>query len=326
MDKISVIIPAYNAQEFITRCVNSILKQTYEELEIIIVDDGSTDHTSGLCRKFIQQDNRVRYIYQENKGPDYARKTGVQNSTGKYLTFVDADDYIEGDMIQKMYQKIQEYKCDIVCSQVKRVNSRGKVWNAKKELLEDVICNSVNESMYYYFVKGCVSGCYYAKLYRKEIFENYHFIENSIIGEDITAVLFAIQHSNKMYIMKESYYYYYWNKSSISHGGYTRKHYDSLLNYINVREKLIEKNYVSPEYVLGYFMECEMAIATAMSRNWNKDLRAITVLKNDIKKNFKNVMKNDKTALYMKACMILFCVSPSLFIALYRVLYLLTGR
>ena len=126
--------------------------------------------------------------------------------------------------------------------------------------------------------------------------------------------------------MPDSFYYYYWNDNSISHSGYTQRHYVSLLNYIKVRDELLSKKYIDAKYIAGFFAEYEMAVATAMSRNWNRDAKAVSELRGDLCKYRSDIMSNTLTPMYMKMCIWLFTTIPSLFMLLYRILYLLTGR
>lgn len=326
MSKVSIIVPIYNAQKYLKRCMDSILQQTYTDIEVILVDDGSTDDSAILCKEYADRDVRVRYIYQENAGPDYARKKGVRVSTGKYLTFVDADDYVEPCMIQRLHHELIAHDCDMVCSQVKRVDDNGKTWETMQVPVSGVFCESVPESMHQFFVTRYLSGSYYAKLYKRELIIDYEFVKDSLIGEDITAVLYALQKAKKVYLMPESFYYYYWNTNSISHSGYTKRHYVSLLNYMKIRDELLSQNYIEAKYITGFFAEYEMAVATAMSRNWNRDAKAVSVLREDLRKYQSDIMDNPLTPLYMKGCIWLFGTMPSLFMLLYRILYLLTGR
>lgn len=99
---ISVIIPVYNCEKYLSRCLESVLNQTYKELEIILINDGSTDHSADICKKYAAKDDRIKYVEQENHGVAYTRKHAVQLATGQYVGFVDADDYIDDDLYEKM--------------------------------------------------------------------------------------------------------------------------------------------------------------------------------------------------------------------------------
>ena len=111
-DKISVIIPIYNTEKYLPRCIESIIKQTYDNIEIILVNDGSTDQSSKICKKYSRIDNRVVLIEQDNKGAAAARNTGLRHATGNYIGWVDSDDYIEPDMFEKMLDCIHKENAD----------------------------------------------------------------------------------------------------------------------------------------------------------------------------------------------------------------------
>ena len=102
--KITVIVPVYNTKKFLTRCVNSILKQSYENLEVIIIDDGSTDGSAQVCDELSKSDKRVRVIHQKNKGIATTRNIGIENATGYYISFVDSDDYLEKDLYKNLIE------------------------------------------------------------------------------------------------------------------------------------------------------------------------------------------------------------------------------
>ena len=112
--KISVIVPVYNTRDCLKRCVDSILNQTYQNLEVLLVDDGSTDGSGQLCDAYAKQDNRVRVYHKENGGASSARNLGMQNAIGDYISFIDSDDYIDSDVYQMMIELIQEKDLPIV--------------------------------------------------------------------------------------------------------------------------------------------------------------------------------------------------------------------
>lgn len=106
---ISVIVPVYNTKEYLERCVNSLLKQTYQDMEIILVDDGSTDGSGEICDRFAEQDRRVRVLHKENGGSSSARNLGIENAEGDYIGFVDSDDYVDADMYERLYAAVYEH-------------------------------------------------------------------------------------------------------------------------------------------------------------------------------------------------------------------------
>ena len=117
---VSIIIPAYNAEKYIEQCIDSIISQTYKNIEVIIVNDGSTDNTLAICEKYAKEDKRIKIVKKKNEGVSKARNDGIKIATGKYIMFIDSDDYIDDDYIEIMHKNIVEKKADLVVSNYTR--------------------------------------------------------------------------------------------------------------------------------------------------------------------------------------------------------------
>lgn len=149
-DKITVIVPVYNVENYLRKCLDSIITQTYKNIEIVVVNDGSTDASGEICKEFAEMDHRITYIEQENAGLSAARNTGLNNMSGNYVTFVDSDDWIELDYVETLYKKITEYQADIAVGNYYSFNE--------------------SEGMFYFHISG---DSYYEKVYDNvSIFEN----------------------------------------------------------------------------------------------------------------------------------------------------------
>lgn len=323
---ISVIVPVYNAEKYIKRCVDSILNQTYGNIEIILVNDESTDNSFSLLSEYESSDQRIVVINQTNSGPDYARKAGVVRAKGEYITFVDADDYIEYTMIADMVAKAQEYDCEMVTTYPTRFNDEGKFWVTDAFPHNECIFDETEQILTEYFCSRIISGAYYGKLYKKELFDEYEFQKDSVIGEDVAGVLYVLLRVKNVLVLSESYYKYYWNTKSISHSKYTPRHLKSLKYYMMLREHLLNLHLINDQAVVGYFAEYEMAVATAMARKGKYVKETGKLLKSDIGRRLKDILANKYTAAYMKLCIMIYVISPRVFVLLYRIFYLLTGR
>ncbi len=325
-DLISIVVPVYNAQAYLERCICSIQKQTYSNWELIIVDDGSTDDSVKEAYRCIKDDSRCIVVTQQNMGPDAARGSGVKAAKGKYLMFVDADDYIDKQALEKMYEDITAADYDIVSYRITRFNDDGKCWITDAGGDTDMACLSVEESMRQFFVTRRISGSYPGKLFKTSIYKDYPFKKDTLIGEDISGILYALGCSGKVLVSNRAYYNYYWNTNSISHSKYTKRHLYSLKNYIDVCKKQLALGYLEQKAIVGYFAEFEMAVATAMARANVFDKEAACLLRGDIRSKWKLIRKNISTPAYMKMSMLIFIVCPRVFLLLYRILYLCTGR
>ena len=322
---ISVIIPVFNTEKYLTRCLESIVSQTYDYYEVIMVDDGSTDGSGSICKVYAEKDSRFRYIHQENAGPDMARKTGTEASIGEYLTYVDADDYISRNALEVMIANANETFADIVCSQIVRFDEKkewsGSVYNGNLRILKEKA-----EILNAFFVSETLIGTYYAKLIKRPVMEDYSFIKDGLIGEDITAALYMFDKAKTISLIPDKTYYYYQNSDSISHAKYSHRHAVSLDNYLKLRDLYLNRDGVTPQRICGYFAAYQMAVATAMGRSGSYEKKPGELLRKDLKNHWQCIKNDDKTALYMKLCIWLYMHMPKVFIGLFHILYVFTGR
>ena len=132
MPQLSVIVPIYNAEKFLMRCVNSILDQKFKDFELILIDDGSSDASPEICDEIIKNDNRIVVIHQDNAGVAAARNIGIEIATGNYIAFVDSDDFIEEEMYFSMINIAEKYNCDVVmCDCIKEYKSESELYTHK---------------------------------------------------------------------------------------------------------------------------------------------------------------------------------------------------
>lgn len=207
MTKVSVIIPVYNAEKTIEKCINSLLNQTFEDYELIIINDGSKDNTKILLEKF-KDDNKVIIINKENEGIGKTRNLGIKKAKGEYITFVDSDDYVDKKMIEKYYNFAYKNNLDLVTSTyTKVINGKLVSWPG----IKFDISNLKQNPRILNFVE--YGPC--AKLYKRQMIidNNIFFVENKKY-EDIPFVCKALLKSEFIGYLDESYYYYVINNNS----------------------------------------------------------------------------------------------------------------
>lgn len=237
--KISIIVPVYNAEKYLTKCVNSLINQTYRNLEIILVDDGSKDESGSICDEFALKDTRVKVLHKENGGLISAWKAGVEKSTGRYLNFVDSDDWVDLNMLEEMSEYLTGIEKEIIASDyvIERENSNSTfVWQQlspgeydRHVLKKEVIPNLLGREKRYVTISRCMK-----LISRKLIEDNMKFsVPQIVFGEDTTIMLPALIDCDRLVIMDhKAYYHYFYVKESMVHK------YDSRL-YDNV--KLLKK-------------------------------------------------------------------------------------
>lgn len=214
--KISIIVPIYNVENYLEKCIDSIVAQSFKDFELILVNDGSTDQSGEICEKYAEKDNRITVIHQENKGVSAARNTGINRAKGEYIGFVDPDDDIEPDMYKELYEQAHINNADMVVSSIKTINDKTKetkissVWEKvncsidKKEIENDIIPSILNSR--YYSLLSCCN-----KLYKRKWFSEYGytFDEKRHHGEDARLNLLLLQEIQSIVFLKEPFYNYY---------------------------------------------------------------------------------------------------------------------
>lgn len=211
--KISIIIPIYNVEKYLPACVESILQQTYKNLEVILVDDGSPDRCPVICDELAQKDDRIRVIHQKNKGLSGARNTGIDNAQGDYLIFVDSDDTVEQTLVEELYTYAEKWNCAIVAC-------------GRNYIFEDgqIVCKIVrDESKVYGFEEAMqemnsfrlFDMSAWAKIYRKELFEDIRFPEGKL-SEDYYIMYKLFDKAQTIGYVAKPLYNYLQRQSSIS--------------------------------------------------------------------------------------------------------------
>lgn len=172
VSKISVVIPCYNCEKYIGRCLDSIVRQTYSNLEIIVVNDGSTDNTQAVLSNYVN-DVRIRCITQENGGEAAARNTGIEAATGEYIGFVDSDDYIEYDMYQKLYSALIAANADVAIGNYNVVYENGEAMNCYSTMSGEIF--DIQEDILSFWVKICATAkpnnYVWTRLYKKNLLD-----------------------------------------------------------------------------------------------------------------------------------------------------------
>ena len=204
MKKVSVIVPAYNAEKYLEACLDSICEQTYPVLEILVVDDGSKDLTASIIRSRAEQDARIIPYYNENHGVSYSRNFGLEHCTGEYVTFVDADDLVAPDFIAQMIHDLEEADADIAVIGV----AKSKLF--EPEMFTNGVTSTYEESEMLKQVFGAFEGFVCNKLYRKSLLQTKSIrLEQSIaVCEDLLFnVIYLLNCKKAVYNCGQKYFY-----------------------------------------------------------------------------------------------------------------------
>lgn len=219
MKKISVIVSVYNTAAYLEKCVNSICTQNYQNLEIILVDDGSTDgHSSDLCDQLAEKDSRVRVLHKKNGGLSSARNAGLAVAKGDYITFVDSDDYLREDMYSQIFESASDYLEDertILCGGFVRVDENGNILRSRVGVEQAMVIDTETYVKSLLMHKGDTSVC--TKLFPKHLLENHRFQEGRL-NEDLLFMMELMSEVSHMVFSGERGYYYLCRTNSTSNG------------------------------------------------------------------------------------------------------------
>lgn len=298
---VSIIVPVYNVEKYLERCIDSLVNQTLKDIEIILVDDGSTDSSGRICDEYAKKDKRIKVIHKENGGVSSARNKGIEKSKGKYIMFCDSDDWIEHNMLEILYDNIEKKKTDIIFS-----GFYGDLYidnNLYKSVSEgisfDINSNIVGFNKLFIYIFNTSRTALqspWAKLFKTEIIKknNILFKTNMICYEDFEFNLRYLTYCNSFTYLKDIMYHYVNNygESSLSRRNKNNLVYEisctyeafmNFLIYINAEQDL--KN-----YVYEYFCEAFLLPIRKIADSKNK-------LKYNIQKEVLNDLINDKSFL-----------------------------
>lgn len=288
---VSVIIPVYNVEPFLRRCVDSVINQTYAEIEIILVDDGSSDKSGTICEEYADVDTRIRVVHKENGGLSNARNVGIDISVGKYIMFVDSDDWIRKDCVEILLAALQYGKTQIsACAYLKTDEYRNdNVDSAKGVDIHDTAeIWTLDDAYRHLFLNQGIDHSACAKLYKRSLFQEIRFPPGKLYEDQfVTYKLFHIA-KGVAYIGQELYFYFD-RPGSIQNESFTVRKMDELEAAVECVKFIDEQYpYLYEEVICRLLSSCfHMIFAIDDKRKWNEELKT---LKNIIKQNRKKMV------------------------------------
>lgn len=236
---VSIIVPVYNAEEFLVDCIQSLLNQTYQNIEIILIDDGSTDQSKKICHTFSSQDKRVKVYSINNSGVSNARNFGIEHALGKYIMFCDSDDIYNLNFIQIMRDNLIKSNSELGICCYKRFRNRPNFENTKYSKINYEIINS-NDYYNLILFNEKISGYIWNKIFVKDILiQNKIFFDSKIHEvEDLYFVIKYLKHVNRVTLINEELYYYRDNPMSIMNQNFNYKKYSALYGRHNIYKEI----------------------------------------------------------------------------------------
>ncbi len=310
---ISVIVPVYNIMEYLPRCVDSLCAQTYENLEILLVDDGSTDGTSALCDGLAKKDGRIRVFHKENGGSSSARNLGIAHSRGEYIGFVDSDDYVEPQMYEELYECIEQFRTDIAQIGRDEIDARGnRLPNICEPPSERIFINSEKFMEELLMHRGDCSFC--TKLVKKELFLNRHFPIGEL-NEDFKLLVQMLPHVKGIVSSPLQTYHVFYrigsNTRKADKKDFSRVYGDCVEN-ADMVELLVQENYPELKAVafrFGIFQRLEYMLHIPVEQMHSGTQQYLQIIEY-LRKNWWNSMKNPVLTKKNKIYHTLFAMAP----------------
>lgn len=269
--KVSVIVPVYNVEKYLARCVNSLLGQTLHDIEIILVDDGSPDRCPLMCDAYAEEDKRIKVIHKENGGLGYARNSGIDAATGEYVAFLDSDDYVDKDTYEWLYGQAMKTDADGIFYDYETFDGNGKVLGHHSG--RDVVLYETQESVKQLMLDMIgtlpherkdrnvqMSSC--TAFYKRSVVEDYNvrfLSEREYISEDLLFNMDFLVHASNVVRTDCSFYHYYMNTASLTHKVRMDRIERNVLFYSYVQEKIMsytdykeQDSYRAMRMLIGY--------------------------------------------------------------------------
>ena len=267
---ISVIVPIYNVESYLNRCVDSLVNQTYKNLEIILVDDGSPDGCPQMCDDWAKKDSRIKVVHKVNGGLSDARNAGMKVASGELVSFIDSDDWIDMDAFKKMYDRMLIDNSDVVSCGVKWVTEEGELLNDVHVQQYDVI--ETHSAMNEIIIDGKLKQHVWNKLYKRELIEDILF-EKGKYHEDVFWSYQIFGRSERVSLMSESFYNYVQRSNSIMGENYSVKRLDGL-DAMEQRCEYVKAKFpdLYDKALYTYISSCMYHLQLALLSKQNKDV------------------------------------------------------
>lgn len=314
---VSVIIPVYKVEKYLERCVNSVLNQTYENIEIILVDDGSPDNCPALCDEIAAKNNRVSVVHKENGGLSSARLAGFEVASGTFVLFVDSDDYIANNMIEKLVNAIEQNNADLaICgyttvvgqqSTTKLLDYQESLIDGKENVRDNYILPLIGRS----YNKINIPGFIWIRLFKRSLIQKEFFVsERTYYKEDHIFDLLYGDYIRRIAVVNEALYYYCFNENSLTNV-YRENKWEMYKNLFDFNAKyLSERNIEVPERLTSFligslFSSVDNALLTGSYSGYRIEIKKIcddSLAKRVINSKLDNVSKSHRLTMLLLRC------------------------
>ncbi|MCM1371292.1 MAG: glycosyltransferase [Clostridium sp.] len=289
MVKVSIIVPVYNVEKYLDKCLNSLINQTLRDIEIIIVNDGTKDNSQVIIDKYVEKDKRIKSYIKENGGLSDARNYGMKYAIGEYIGFVDSDDYVENDMFEKMYNKAVSNNFDIVTCDLNYVYDK-KIKRCSCNINNDLLNKEdIKKNMIYIYPTA------WNKIYKKSKFSHFDF-KKGVWYEDVEFMYRILPYISSIGVVHETLYQYVQRPGAISKT-YNNKIYDTISNWNGLIEyyktnDLYDIYYNELEFCYVRYLYANFIKGLLKIRNYEEFICGVNLSIKNVNSNFPNYKKN----------------------------------
>lgn len=278
MPEISIIVPVYNKEKHLKESVEALRKQTLQDIEILLIDDGSTDASPDICDRYVKEDKRIKVIHQKNHGVSHARNTGIQNASGAYIGFCDADDLPDPDMYAYMLQLAKQQNADLIMIKSKVICENGKTADTSSGSFS---CWTEKEPAVKEFLTNRFSIAVYTKLLRADLCGKIEFENGRKINEDKMYVLQALLHAEKICFSDVAKYKYFRREGSSSLCSFSDKFFDSIYFAKKIEQIVTKKfpelsGYAQAQTIASYLWVLKLMLHGHAEKKYPREYKKIT--------------------------------------------------
>lgn len=308
MPLISVIVPVYNTQKYLSKCIESLINQSYRHLQIVIIDDGSTDNSQSLCDAYAEQDSRVTVVHKKNQGVSSARNLGIELAHGDYISFIDSDDWLEPDAYEHLIRCILKHKVDAVIFEYFVDDEKGRSAHKTYPHLHGLMdkAKAVETTI------SPVNRFAWSKIYAKNLICNLRFEESIHIGEDTLFACAALGNAKSVFYTDKSLYHHVQSEVSATRCAFNQKRFTGIEAYSRL-VLLCKNNYPKIVYVaLSAYVSLLVSTIVELygAKDYPESEEIIGNLNRKVRSHFLSVIFSGKISIRVKLRFLLCCINP----------------
>ena len=314
---VSVVVAAYNIDDYLGRCLDSLVAQTLLDFEIVVVDDGSTDSTADIAKEFAGRDKRIVYLRKDNGGLPQARRTGYLASRGEYLCFVDGDDWFEPDYLLNLYEALSNTDaafsaCDIYfeyeATGARELHSQSDVGTISASAAIEALHK--RRSVFVYI---------WNKMFKRNSIEFVSFPLRHIVGEDYAVVAQVLEHAASVALVNKPLCHYSQREGSMSKRGYREEDLIAFENYSQIASRLVSEYPLYKDAISDFMTrERDMGALFLMARGDDRCIQLIDAVRDNLRRALPGYLARSKDGFFYKVAACVACVSPGIFFSLHR--------